>query len=151
MSSSLRPSNAAGRSNGMPLSSLLVYAPEICGSPQGVRGGTYPFTIFASGLSCDGRSLWLIGAAVRGEDGFCANPVDVPHDIPEAKPAARTSLRLVIDSLQHARTSVLRLSPIRSGRQNPKLMHCGTDCRVDCRCPSHSRRALPRPTAVPCV
>ena len=38
---SVRPANSSGRSNGIPLSSLLLYAPAMSGSPHGVRGATY--------------------------------------------------------------------------------------------------------------
>src|ERR1700730_7904828 len=70
-SSIFRPSNCAGRSNGIPLSSLLVNTPAISGSPQAVRGGVHAFRLFGTaGLFFSGRSSGRTGAAVLGA-GTC--------------------------------------------------------------------------------
>src|SRR5580704_5499913 len=53
-SSSRLPANSAGRSNGVPLSCVLLYEPEMSGSPQGVFGGEYGFaSAFTAALTAD--------------------------------------------------------------------------------------------------
>src|SRR5215472_3594865 len=57
----LLPANRLGRSNGMPLSSLLVYVPCRSGSPQEVFAGTYVLT------ACRGEAVEGRGGAVCAE------------------------------------------------------------------------------------
>src|SRR5207248_335435 len=87
----------------------FVYAPASCGSPHAVFGGTYPLMIFASGRSCCGRSLWLIGAAVRTVPFCCCAPAAATHVM--ITPATRRDRFVIRNLLQTCELYALCVDP----------------------------------------
>ena len=63
MSSRRLPANSAGRSNGVPLSSVLLYEPCKSGSPQPVRGGVHVRAGLAAARPC-GVCAAIVAAAI---------------------------------------------------------------------------------------